>query len=228
MKVSVCLHVPLSSWPLKRPWGYTNLIYSLDILSCFQDSCTKNCIELNMCSFLIETGLSPPPLVLIRIKSQCTNILSYHRKPKANVYIIKCFTSQIGACVFACLSSLHAAHVSVFPSKPVCVQLLQHKSSILTRSVVLLWCKKGSCLAEGEAIIAPLWIMRQQCDPYLKVNVGSCPCHSPSLHCSLLHYRWWPWQHLIANNIHLNKPFHPVKILTNFISLGEKKKGEEI
>lgn len=70
--------------------------------------------------------------------------------------------------------------------------------------------------------MALLWIMRQLCDPYLKVSVSSCPCRSPSLHYSLLHYRWWPWQHLIANNIHLNKPFHAVEILTNFISFEKR------
>lgn len=61
-----------------------------------------------------------------------------------------------------------------------------------TDSVVLLQCKKGSCLAEGDAVMALLWIMRQESDPYLKVNVSRCPCCSPSQHCSPLHYRWWP------------------------------------
>lgn len=123
-----------------------------------------------------------------------------------------------------CLSSLSAAYVSVFPYKPACVQL-GCRSSILTHNIVLLWCKKGWCLAEGEAIMAPLWIMRQECDPYLKVNVSSCPCRSPSLHCSLLYYRWWPWQQLIANNIHLNKPFHLLKILPNLFPLKTVKKN---
>lgn len=100
----------------------------------------------------------------------------------------------------------------------------KYRSSTLTHSVVLLWCKKGSYLAEGKAIMALLWIMRQLFDPYLKVSVSSCPCRSPSLHYSLLHYRWWPWQHLIANNIHLNKPFHEVKILTNCISFEKRCK----
>lgn len=80
--------------------------------------------------------------------------------------------------------------------------------------------------------MAPLRIIGHECDPYLKVNISSCPCRSPSLLSFLLRYRWWPWQHLIANNIHLNKPFHPVKTLTNLISLekGGKKdsKGEVI
>lgn len=35
-----------------------------------------------------------------------------------------------------------------------------NECSTLTGSVVLLWCKKGLYLAEGEAIMALLWIMR--------------------------------------------------------------------
>ncbi len=121
------------------------------------------------------------------------------------------------ACVCMPLFIACWTHVCVVLRARMCsVRLWEYKSSVLTDSVVLLWCKKGSCLAEGEAIMAPLWIMRQECDPYLKVNVSGCPCRSPSQHCSLLRYRWWPWQHLIANNIHL---IHPLMILTNFISL---------
>lgn len=115
------------------------------------------------------------------------------------------------------------ACTSVFPYNSVCVQL-GCRSSIRTLNIVLLWCKKGCCLEEGEAIMAPLWIMRQECDPYFKVNVSSCPCRSPSLHRSLLYYRWWPWQHLIANNIHLNKPFHLPKSLPNLFPLKKKVK----
>lgn len=53
-----------------------------------------------------------------------------------------------------CLTWLHAANLAVFLRGRGC------ESSTLTGSVVLLWCKKGLCLAEGEAIMALLWIMR--------------------------------------------------------------------
>lgn len=83
-----------------------------------------------------------------------------------------------------------SAHMHV--SLPASVRSLrwqQCKSSILTVSVVLLWCERGSYLAAAKAIRAPLRIMRQEYDPYLKVNISSCPCRSPSLLSSLLRYR---------------------------------------
>lgn len=86
-------------------------------------------------------------------------------------------------------SALHAPHKAVLSYMPVhvhlCCESIVKYLSVPTDSVVLLWCKKGSCLAEGEAIMAPLWIMRQKSDPCLKVNISSCPCHS---HNTAPHY----------------------------------------
>lgn len=72
----------------------------------------------------------------------------------------------------------------------------------------------------GEAIMAPLWIIRRECDPYLKVNVSSCPCHSPSWLHPLLHYSRWPWP---QNNIHLNKPLRLLGTPANLVSLEERE-----
>lgn len=71
----------------------------------------------------------------------------------------------------------------------------------------------------GQAIMAPLWIMRRESDPYLKVNVSRCPCHSPSRLHPLLHYSRWPWP---QNNIHLNKPLRLLGTPANLISSEEK------
>lgn len=46
------------------------------------------------------------------------------------------------------------------------IGLYDNKSCVLTDSVALLWCETGLRLAEGEAIMALLWITRQECDPY--------------------------------------------------------------
>lgn len=199
-----------------------HLIRSLDILSCFQHLKTAPSWTLVfsnqhqfVSSYCCNQSAAPCTIVLqFRVTiGSLRLILSY------GIYILNvCIHAALYCILLTCLCCPLRARMSS-------IRLWEYKSSVVTDSVVLLWCKKGSCLAEGEAIMAPLWIMRQECDPYLKVNVGSCPCRSPSQHCSLLHYRRWPWQHLIANNIHLNKSFHPVMILTNLISLKTSEKS---
>lgn len=98
------------------------------------------------------------------------------------------------------------------------------RGSTLLREMVVGWGGEGLTWQRegvgGGAIIVPLWIMRRVCDPYLKVNVSSCPCHSPSQLHPLLHYSRWPWP---QNNIHLNKPLRLRGTPTNLVSLEERK-----
>ena len=132
-------------------------------------------------------------------------------KPEANVL-------HVLACVplFACRT-----RTRVVLHKSVCSTRLCLSVNIVYWQTVLFYFagERARVWQKEEAITASLWIIRQESDPYLKVNITSCPSRGPSLHCSPLHYRWWPWQQLLANNIHLNKSFHAVMILTNPISL---------